>query len=233
MRGCSRSRRVTAAPPGRPRLDRSPRPAALGQWRLGVGDRDPPDPVLSERQGEPGKLPARPGAPSRLWHEQRELLTGRRSRAIQLQGKAGDRGRWRSPFQVRKQQALDRLGVRGRLREALLDLDPRRRPGRGERQVQLQTSWARSAAPAPRRSVARRARPTSRWRTKRSGSSSSTGGSIGSPRASRSGASAAGTDRSLRPGHGHGVERPLHRTGRPTRTGRAPPPPRSGAGRSG
>ena len=126
----------------RPRLpfqaDRPPRPAGLGEWRLRVRDRDPPDAVLPVGQGQPRELPAEPCRSRGLWHEQRQLLAGRLGRATQLQLQPLDRGRRRLPFQPREQQALDGLGVRGGFRKALLDLDPRRRPPRGEGQVQLQ-----------------------------------------------------------------------------------------------
>ena len=55
----------------------------------------------------------------------------------------------------------------------------RRRPGPGEREVQLQRSCARVAA-RPRAGSWPVSAPASRWRTKRSGSSSSDGGSMGS-----------------------------------------------------
>ena len=83
----------------------------FGEWRIGVGDGHAPDAILPERQGKPGKLPLKPGAPSGLRREQRELLTGRRSRAVQFQGEPSDRRRWRSPLEAREQEALDRLGI--------------------------------------------------------------------------------------------------------------------------
>ena len=73
-----------------------------------------------------------------LWREQRELLTGRRSRPVQFQGQARDRGRRWGPFEPGEEQALDRLGVGGRLREALLDVETGGRPGPGEREIEVQ-----------------------------------------------------------------------------------------------
>ena len=110
----------------------------LGEWRIGVGDGHPPDAILPERQGKPGELPLKPGAPGGLRREQRELLTGRRSRAVQLEGKPGDRrGRW-GPLEAREQEALDRLGVGCRLGEALLDVELGGCPRPGEREIQVE-----------------------------------------------------------------------------------------------
>ena len=125
--------------PGRVELHRAPRPARLGERRLGVEQGDPPDPILPERQRQPGQLPAEPRIAGGLRHEQRELLTGRRLGAGQLQRHARDGGRWRGPLQPGEQQALDGLGVGGRFGEALLDGQLRRRPGQGEREVQVET----------------------------------------------------------------------------------------------
>ena len=120
------------------RGDRPPRPARLGQRRLRVGDLDPADPILPERQGEPRELPLEPGPAGGLWREQRELLTGRRGRAVQLEHEPGDRGRWRGALEPGEQQALDRLGVGGRFGEALLDVELGRRPGQGEGEIEVQ-----------------------------------------------------------------------------------------------
>src|SRR4029079_5011956 len=112
-------------------------PATLGQWRVGVGDGHAPDAIFPERQSKPGELPLEPGATGGLWREQRELLTGRGSRTVQLQGETGDR-RWRgSPFETREQEALDRLGLGGRLGKALLDIELGRCPRPGEREIQV------------------------------------------------------------------------------------------------
>ena len=93
--GCSRSRRVIGPVPDVAQVDRAPRPARLGERRLGIEQGDPPDPILPERQGEPRQLPAQPRVAGGLRHEQRELLTGRRPRPGQLQVQARDRGRRR------------------------------------------------------------------------------------------------------------------------------------------
>ena len=134
------------------RGDRTPRPAQLGEGRLRIGDVHPPDPVLPERQGQPRELPLEPGAPGGLWREQRELLPGSRGGAVQPQREPGDRGRWRGPLEAGEQQALDRLGVGGGLREALLDVQLARRAGQGEGQVEVQVeaSPARRPGRAPR-----------------------------------------------------------------------------------
>ena len=136
--------RVLAQQPGHDRVAASssahvpPRPAILRQRRFRIGDGDPTDAILAVGQGEPGELPAEPGRPRGLWHEQRELLAGGRGRAPELQLQALDRGDRRLPFEPGEQQTLDRLRVRGGLREALLDLDPRRRVARREGEVELQ-----------------------------------------------------------------------------------------------
>ena len=164
--------RVLAGPPGP--TDDLPRPALLGEWRLGVRDRDPPDPILPVGQREPRELPSETGRPGSLGHEQRELLAGRRRRAGQLEIEPCDGGRRRGPFQTGEEQSLDGLGIRGGLGEALLDdRAPRRVPGAREREVQFEPESARSAARPARSELAgeRRAR---RWSTNRSGSSSST-----------------------------------------------------------
>ena len=84
------------------------------------------------------ELPLEPGAAGGLWREQRELLTGRRGRAVQLQGEPGDRGRRRGPLETGEQEALDRLGVGGRLGETLLDVQLGRRPGPGEGEIEVE-----------------------------------------------------------------------------------------------
>ncbi len=112
----------------------------LGQRGIGICDGHPPDAILPERQGKPGELPLEPGSSGGLGREQRQLLTGRRGRAVHLQGKPGDRrGRW-DPLKTREQEALDRLGVGCRLGESLLDIQLGRcpRPGECEIQVKMQ-----------------------------------------------------------------------------------------------
>ena len=165
------------------RDDLAPRPASFGQRRLGVGGFHAPDTVLPEGQGEPGELPFEPRAAGGLWREQRELLTGRRGGAVEFQRQPRDRGRWRGPLEAREQQALDPLGVVGRFREALLDVQASAGvPARAKARSRSRWSRAREAA-RPRAVNWAVSAAASRWRTKRSGSRSSTASSMG--RASR------------------------------------------------
>jgi hypothetical protein len=117
---------------------RPPRPAFLGQWRVGIGQCDPPDPVLAERQGEPGELPAKSGVAGGLRNEQRQLMTDRRLDAGELELDPADGGRRRRSFESGEEEPLDRLGFGGRLGEALLDIDLGRGAGAGEGQVEGQ-----------------------------------------------------------------------------------------------
>src|SRR5262245_27152964 len=60
--------------PRRAARSRTPRPARFGQRRVWVGQGHSPDAVLPEGQREPRQLPAEPGVPGGLRHEQRQLL---------------------------------------------------------------------------------------------------------------------------------------------------------------
>ena len=168
-----------------------------------------------------------------LRREQRELLTGRRGRAVQLEGQPRDRGRWRGPLEPGEQQALDRLGVGGRLREALLDvqLGRRPRPGEGEIEVEVEPR-PRGRQPArdelagqgggePMEDEAERLEILGR-RARWAGRA----GAVPAP-------GAAGTARAPRRAPGRGSGRLPRRTGRRAPTGRARRPRRSGAGRTG
>ncbi|MBA3876338.1 MAG: hypothetical protein C0498_05285 [Anaerolinea sp.] len=114
------------------------RPAALRQRSLRVRDHNPANPIRPERQRQPGELPAQPGVPERLGHEELELLASRGLRAGQLQLQAGERCGRRRPLDPGEEEPLDRLDIRGRFREARLhdELAGRARPR--EREVQLQ-----------------------------------------------------------------------------------------------
>ena len=229
--GCSRSSRVIGTPRS-PRLP-APGPARLGQRRLGIGDVHAPDAILPEGQGEPGELPVEPGAARRLGREQRELLTGRRRRAVQLEDQPGDRGRRRGPLEAGEQQALDRLGLGGRLGEALLDVQLGGRPREGEGQVQVQVEPRPRGRQPARDELAgqRRGEPMEDEAERleilgRRARGAGRAGAVPAP-------GAAGTARAPRRAPGRGSGRPPRRTGRPAPTGRARRPGRSGAGRSG
>ncbi len=83
-----------------------------------------------------------------LGHEQRQLLAGRRARAVELQLQPGDGGRRRLALEASQEQPLDRRRVGGGLGEARLDGQLRGRAGAGEGEIQHQ------AQPAPFRGEA-------------------------------------------------------------------------------
>ena len=221
-----------------PRSRRPSRPAAtpasLGQRRLGVREVDPPDPILPEGQGEPGELPLEPGPAGGLRREQRELLTGRRGRAVAAPGPAGRRrpvaGSVRAGRTAGARSPRRRRSARGSAapRPARRASRPGRRrgPGRG------------GAAPArPRDRVPRAARSGPR----RVGGGRS-GAARGPPRRARSGRASGQPLRGpprperlelLAPGPGVDPGTLLAEAGDRAPTGRARRPRRSGAGRSG
>ena len=146
----------------------------------GSVDRDPPDPVLAERQCQPGELPAEPGRPG--------------APAARTTGAAARPPARRRPAPARSARPAPAAASAPGGRGAAARSPPRRRSARG--------SAARRAAPRPcprrrtrgpasaggapgrRPSPGRRAGAASalasRWRTNRSDSVSATGGSMGS-----------------------------------------------------
>src|SRR5512140_440782 len=154
-----------------------PGPARLGQRCLGVGEDEPADPALPVADGKPGELPAGPGGSVRLGHEERQLVSGGRRDVEQLQVQARDRRGGRVLLEPREEEPLQRLRVRGGLREPLLH-EPAREVLAGEREP---------AAPEPRASSWAASAPATLRRTKRTASSPTIGSSRESPSASRSG----------------------------------------------
>jgi hypothetical protein len=132
-----------------------PRPARLGQRRLGIGEGQPAHPPLPVADGQPGKLPAEPGGRVRLGHEERELVAGGGRDVEQLQVQARDRRGWRVLHEPREEEPFQRLRVRGGFRESLLHDPPRevlageREPARPERRVERERQPGASRGRAP------------------------------------------------------------------------------------
>ena len=165
----------------------------LGQRRVRVGDRDPPDPVLAERQGEPGELPAEPGIPGRL----RARTAGAadrpparprpaRARAARpapaaASARGGRRGAARSP---RRRRSARGSAARRRARPGSR---PGRRRGRGS------GGGGRGRRPCRGPGAGRRARRRADGGRTGAGRAPPTGGSIGRARRVAPGPAAAGT----------------------------------------